>query len=121
MTLTLAPPTTITTKASAPHCAHDDYECINTAHLHGRSAVELACCRTTTAIDALTWLIVRGFHIAEQLDTEPRRQLQAYLLAPALQDDLLTRICALHTVTLEIADPETLYELRIQPRAGEAS
>ncbi|MFF1690782.1 hypothetical protein [Streptomyces sp. NPDC058254] len=72
------------------------------------------------ALDALAWLVTRSCHIAEQLDPEPGRQVRHRMLAPTLQHELLRDLQDSSPVTIEIADPETLFELSIRRHAETA-
>ncbi|MGW6357965.1 hypothetical protein ACWFR5_23055 [Streptomyces sp. NPDC055092] len=73
--------------------------------------------RTLTVLAALelAWLISRSCDIAEQLDTESRRQVRHRMLASPLEDELLRDLQERCPVTIEIADPETRFELSIYP------
>ena len=113
MSLTLSP---VTPPAASPSATSAGYTCINLGHTAQRQPLLLDAQHAANAYDALAWLVTRGCHIAEQLDTEPRRQVQHQVLGHALQQGLLQHLRTLHAVTLEIADPETVFELSIRRR-----
>ncbi|MFF1400588.1 hypothetical protein ACFVZD_43450 [Streptomyces sp. NPDC058287] len=121
MTLTLGVPTT-----AAPQQRHliggtAGFDCVHYAHiLERRKPVLLAMQHRPDATDALSLLITRSCHIAEQLEVEPRRWNAARSPATSRWRFCVTFARA-RPVTVEIADPVTLYELTIHPRVGETA
>ncbi|MFE4256412.1 hypothetical protein ACFRU3_44755 [Streptomyces sp. NPDC056910] len=111
----LAPGAASTTAYDDPHRPAEpaDFACVHYAHTLQRPPLLLATYRAVNALDALAWLINRSCDIAEQLDTEPRRQVGHRMLAPLLQDELLRDLQERCPITIEIADPETRFELSI--------
>ncbi|WP_432180065.1 hypothetical protein [Streptomyces sp. NBC_00063] len=91
-------------------------DCVHHAHTRLQPPLLLATHRAVNAFAALSWLIACSCHIADQLDAEPRRQVRQRMLKPALQDELLHDLQESCFVTIEIADPETLFELTIRSR-----
>ncbi|MFD0033812.1 hypothetical protein ACFVJK_37390 [Streptomyces sp. NPDC127172] len=85
-----------------------------------RPALLLATHGAANALDALAWLITRSCAIAEQLDAEPRRQVRHRMLSATLQEEILRDLQDRRPVTIEIADPETRFELTIRPYAETA-
>ncbi|MET8210557.1 hypothetical protein ABZT51_31910 [Streptomyces sp. NPDC005373] len=97
-----------------------EFACVHYAHTMQRPALLLATHHAVSALDALAWLITRSCDIAEQLDAEPRRQVRHRMLAATLQEELLRDLRERCPVTIEIADPETRFELTVRTCAETA-
>ncbi|MFE4719422.1 hypothetical protein ACFRLW_23860 [Streptomyces sp. NPDC056728] len=102
-----------------PHRSSEpaDFACVHYAHTMRRPPLILATHHAASALDAFAWLIGRSCHIADQLDTEPRRQVRHRMLTTVVQEGLLRHLQKRCPVTIEIADPDTRFELSIRPCA----
>ncbi|TLS45672.1 hypothetical protein FE633_12935 [Streptomyces montanus] len=91
------------------------YLCENIARLPGRPLL-LQRAIVETPNDALLWLVRRACFIADLLeDDEARGMLVDHVCDGAFQAQALAAVASSERLVLEVADPDAVIELTVQP------